>query len=149
MGEIGSQGILRFSQRDIAQHRPMMLSFMQGSIPLVISVEKADHIASILALKHEIEEGINTPGSIRVTLAGATEAHLLASEIADANVGVILIPSRPFPGSFDQARFLAGPPLTSETALSALRGYNVTVGVGAAQEWQVRGTRWDIAWVSS
>jgi hypothetical protein len=115
----------------------------------VVNVEKADHIASILALKREIEEGANTPGSIRLTITGSTEAHLLASEIADANVGVVLIPSRPFPASFDKARFLAGPPLTSETSLSVLRGHNVTVGVGVAQEWQARGTRWDIAWVSS
>lgn len=119
---------------------------VKGSIPLVITVEKADHIATLLSLKREVEETTQT--SLKLTLAGATEAHLLAEEISKAgNVGVILVPSRPFPGTFDQARMLAGPPVTGDTALSVLRGWNVTVGVGIVEEWQARLTRWDVAWV--
>jgi hypothetical protein len=46
-------------------------------------------------LKAEIEGLTGT--KIKMTLSHATEAHLLAKEIAQAGVGVVLVPARPFP----------------------------------------------------
>lgn len=64
-------------------------------MPLVIDVHSADIIASVVALKKEVER--ETGQKLRVTITGATEAHLLAHELAFANIGVILNPPRPFP----------------------------------------------------
>lgn len=68
----------------------------------MITVHKADHMATLLELKAEIEDLTARP--LRLTFAGASEAHLLASEIAEAGVGVIVTPTRPFPSSWDQKR---------------------------------------------
>ncbi|HEV7738116.1 MAG TPA: hypothetical protein VGO47_12200 [Chlamydiales bacterium] len=73
-----------------------------GSIPLVIHVSSADIIASVLRLKQEVEEARHV--RLRLTLVGAEEAHLLAREIADADVGVILVPVRPFPKTWAARR---------------------------------------------
>ncbi len=65
-------------------------------------MESADIIASILSLKAEIEA--ERGSAIKITLSGASEAHLLAKEIGEAGVGVVLRPSRPFPKSWERAR---------------------------------------------
>lgn len=65
-------------------------------------VENADIMATLLSLKadHEAETG----RSLRLTFAGAAEAHLLAREIGLANVSVVVAPSRPFPAAWEQRR---------------------------------------------
>lgn len=68
----------------------------------MIHVESADAIAALLRVKSEAEEEHST--SLRFVFAGATEAHLLASEIAQAGAGVIVAPSRPFPAVWEQRR---------------------------------------------
>jgi hypothetical protein len=64
-------------------------------LTLVVQAQSADVIASLLMLKAE-SEGL-TGTKIKMTLSHATEAHLLAKEIAQAGVGVVLVPTRPFP----------------------------------------------------
>jgi hypothetical protein len=59
-------------------------------------------MATLLELKSEIEDVTARP--LRITFAGAAEAHILAPQIAAAGVGVIVIPTRPFPASWDQKR---------------------------------------------
>jgi hypothetical protein len=86
--------------------------------------------------------------SLRLVLIRASEAHLLAKEIADAGVGVILIPARQFPGTWDQLRALPGPPLTPESAIGVLLRHNVTLGLGITEEWEARNQRFDIGWVT-
>jgi hypothetical protein len=71
-------------------------------IPLVVHAESADIMATLLNLKAEYED--TTARSLRLTFAGAAEAHLLADEIGKAGVSVILAPSRPFPSTWDQRR---------------------------------------------
>ncbi|KAJ6572076.1 carbohydrate esterase family 9 protein [Mycena capillaripes] len=114
-----------------------------GKIPLVVNVESADIIASLLVLKKEAEAVNGTP--IRLTLTGATEAHLLAKEIGQAGVGVIL-EQRPFPSAWEQKRILPGPPLTQSSAIAALVAHNVTVGIEVGTPSSVRNTRFDVAW---
>lgn len=88
-----------------------------------------------------------------MTLTGATEAHILAKEIGEAGIGVILNPVRPFPYVWDSRRMyvkssirvtvisrllifsdvyhsLPGPPLTQDSAVVHLMEHNVTVGMG-------------------
>lgn len=77
----------------------------QGEIPLVIEVHSADAMASLIRLKNEVEaQKKHHAGTLRFAFSGATEAHILARELADANVGVIISPSRPYPGSWERRR---------------------------------------------
>jgi hypothetical protein len=69
---------------------------------LVVSVENADIMATLLSLKTEYEE--STGKTLKLTFSGGTEAHLLADEIAAADVSVILTKLRPYPGSWEQRR---------------------------------------------
>ncbi|KAI5115486.1 hypothetical protein M0805_007780 [Coniferiporia weirii] len=125
---------------------------LKSEIPLVIDVHSADQIATLLLLKQEVEEKTGT--TLRLTLSGASEAHLLAKEIGEASVGVILNPVRPFPATWEKRRILPGPPLSEESALIHLLKHNVTVGFGVLggdlppliTQWAARNTRFDVSW---
>ena len=69
---------------------------------MVVKAESADIISTLLLLKAEVEEVTHKP--LKLTIVGATEAHLLAKELGEANVGVIVIPSRPFPVAWESHR---------------------------------------------
>ncbi|KAH7929866.1 composite domain of metallo-dependent hydrolase [Leucogyrophana mollusca] len=126
----------------------------EGNIPLVVEAKNADIIATLLNLKKEIE--VASGAQMKMTLVRAAEAHLLAKEIAAANVGVIVTPPRSFPFTWEGRRILYGPPLTADSLVSVLVSHNVTVGIGpqGVEEenpmagWAVRNLRWDAAWVS-
>jgi hypothetical protein len=75
---------------------------MQGETTLVVDVENADIMATLLRLKDEYEA--HSGGKLRLTFSGATEAHLLAHEIAKAGVSVIVTQSKPFPETWEQRR---------------------------------------------
>ena len=62
----------------------------------------ADAMVSLLRLKTDVEGKSQT--SIKLVFAGAQEAHILAELIAEAGVGVIVAPSRPFPHSWEERR---------------------------------------------
>ena len=62
----------------------------------------ADVIASVIALKNEVEAKLGA--SLKFTILGATEAPLLAKELGAANVGVVFTPARPFPNSWEERR---------------------------------------------
>jgi len=59
-------------------------------------------MASLITLKKDVEKVHGK--DIQLTFSGANEAHLLAKEIGEANIGVILNPSRPFPGTWRSKR---------------------------------------------
>lgn len=65
---------------------------MQGT--LVVNVENADIVLRLL-LKREVET--QTGRLLKMMLTGGSEAHLLA----EAGVGVALVPSRPFPTEWE------------------------------------------------
>ena len=74
----------------------------QGRIPLVVDADSADIIATLIDLKSELKE--KTGRELKMTIVGGAEAHLLANELAAANIGVILFPSRPLPYTWDLVR---------------------------------------------
>ena len=78
------------------------LNYCQGLIPIVVEACSADVIATLILLKKEVEE--KTGAIIKMTIVGATEAHLLVKEIGEANIGIIFKPSRPFPAVWEQRR---------------------------------------------
>ena len=71
-------------------------------IPVVVEAHSADVIATLILLKKDVEEKTGT--TIQMTIAGATEAHLLVKEIAEAKIGIIFKPSRPFPTTWEKRR---------------------------------------------
>ncbi|KAG9313485.1 hypothetical protein JVU11DRAFT_5810 [Chiua virens] len=125
---------------------------VKGELPLVINVKNADIIASLVKLKQDVE--VTSGTSIKMTLVGAGEAHLVAAELAAANVGVIVTPSKTVPahlgGSPDD------PPITEQSLVTTLFAHGVTVGIGhqgveedaQMSTWAARNLRWDAAWAS-
>lgn len=101
---------------------------------------------------------------------GGQEAHLVASQLADAEISVILTSPRTFPTTWDSRRALPGPPLTADTAVTILHqaGVRVALGVSLArsellgsvqepdklidrfrqveEEWQPSSLMWEAAW---
>ncbi|KAH8116643.1 composite domain of metallo-dependent hydrolase [Phellopilus nigrolimitatus] len=118
----------------------------EGKMTLVVEAQSADVISTLLRLKKEVEEEVGGP--MKMTIVGAAEAHLLAKDLATADVGVVVVPSRPFPYTWEHRRILPGPPLTSDSAISLLLAHNVTVGIGIEESWSVRNTRFDAAWAA-
>ncbi|KAH9176442.1 carbohydrate esterase family 9 protein [Lactarius sanguifluus] len=118
----------------------------RGLIPIVVEAYSADVIATLILLKKEVEGKTGT--TIKMTIVGATEAHLLAEEIAEANIGVIFKPSRPFPAVWEQRRVLPGPPLSKDTEIALLLSHNITVGIGIEEAWSARNTRFDVGWAA-
>ncbi|KAF8165543.1 hypothetical protein B0H34DRAFT_689508 [Crassisporium funariophilum] len=118
----------------------------EGVVPLVIDVDSADIMASLLILKADVEDKIGS--RMRMVFAGGAEAHLLAEEIGNADVGVILTTARPFPFVWDQRRILPGPPLSNDTTLITLLEHGVIVGLGVRSAWEARNARFDIQWAA-
>ncbi|KAN0129749.1 carbohydrate esterase family 9 protein [Lactarius tabidus] len=118
----------------------------RGLIPIVVEAYSADVIATLILLKKEVEE--KTGATIKMTVVGATEAHLLVKEIAKANIGIIFKPSRPFPTGWEQRRMIPGPPLSEETEIALFLAHNVTVGIGIEEAWSARNTRFDVGWAA-
>ncbi|KAF8630669.1 hypothetical protein AX15_002817 [Amanita polypyramis BW_CC] len=119
---------------------------IRGELPLVVDVNSADIMGSLIHLKEEVET--YTGSKIRLVFSGASEAHLLAKEISQANVGIILNPSHPFPIEWKSRRILPGPPLTEKNALMHLLENNIIVGFGVQEKWMARNLRFDLAWAA-
>ncbi|KAK5126715.1 hypothetical protein LTR85_009649 [Meristemomyces frigidus] len=113
-----------------------------GKAPLVIDVHSADIIASVLRMKVEVEAALTTKSltgeGIRLIIYGAAESHLLAAELAAADVSVILAPLLPYRFTWDQRRSLTGAPLTNGTAIDVLHAAGVNVAIGTSEDWQTR-----------
>ncbi|KZT43545.1 hypothetical protein SISSUDRAFT_1039974 [Sistotremastrum suecicum HHB10207 ss-3] len=117
-----------------------------GKVTLVVEVHDLNIIGTLLTLKAEIEE--QTQIKIKMTISGASEAHLLAEELSRAEVSVILNPSRPFPTIWEKRQILPGPPLTHQSAILKLLEHNVTVGIGVEELWSARNIRFDAGWAA-
>ncbi|TFK22333.1 hypothetical protein FA15DRAFT_706442 [Coprinopsis marcescibilis] len=118
----------------------------EGVVPLVVEVDSADIMASLLILKTDVEDRIGS--RMRMVFSGAAEAHLLARQLSVAGVGVILCPARQYPMVWDQRRILPGPPITNDTALVKLLEEQVVVGLGVRGAWEARHARFDIQWAA-
>jgi hypothetical protein len=90
---------------------------------LVVQVQNADIIASLIQLKSEVKARTGT--DIQLTIAGAAEAHLLAKELGEAGVGVILTPSRPFPYAWESKRMSVMMLWTAQTSSFYIADYLV------------------------
>ncbi|KAA5805493.1 amidohydrolase family protein [Alkalicaulis satelles] len=71
-----------------------MVDVVRGTIPLIMRMDRASDIRRAIAFQARYP-------AIRLIIAGGAEAHLLADEIAEAGIPVILDPMRNLPASFD------------------------------------------------
>ncbi|KAM5537547.1 hypothetical protein V8D89_008760 [Ganoderma adspersum] len=123
----------------------------KGEATLVVEAESADVIATIIELKQEVEETLKVADGgkkLKVTIAGGREAHLLARELGEAGVDVLLTQPRPFPKEWEAHRILPGPPLSAKSQVVTLLEYGVTVGLGTIDSDKARNTRFDAGWAA-
>ncbi|KIP04854.1 hypothetical protein PHLGIDRAFT_129239 [Phlebiopsis gigantea 11061_1 CR5-6] len=118
----------------------------EGKVTLVVDTDSADIIATLVLLKREVE--VRVGNAIHLTITGGLEAHLLAKELGQANIGVIQVQSRPFPTTWEKRRILPGHPLSEESSIEVLLKHNVTVGIGIIEPWSARNTRFDVGWIA-
>ncbi|KAL2266759.1 hypothetical protein VTJ83DRAFT_6111 [Remersonia thermophila] len=120
------------SPADVEQ--ALLRRVVNGTLPLVLTAHSADTIAAVVQLKRSVEASAGT--SLRVVVLGGAESHLVADELAAADVGVVLAPALTFPSTWDRRRALVGAPLTNGTAADALLRAGVKVGLGVEEDWQ-------------
>lgn len=113
---------------------------VEGSMPLVITAHSADVIAAVLRVKKTVDDAvaIRPAAGIRVVILGGAESHIVADELAAADVGVVLSPLFSYRKSWDQRRALTGAPLTNGTAIDHLVDAGVLVAIGLEEDWVVR-----------
>ena len=116
---------------------------LDGDMALVINVHSADLIASLLRLKVDVESAISEQATsnaskLRLVLVGGAESHMLAEELAAADVGVVLAPLLPYSESWDQRRSLTGAPMTKGTTIDVLHAAGVKVAIGTKEDWETR-----------
>jgi len=137
-------GMLRSLLLQTHAESETFVDVLKGKTPLVIKADNADIIAALIELKREVEE--ETRVSLQVTIVGAAEAHILAGELAAANIGVIVTSPRPFPLDWESKRILSGPPLTKDSLVTRLTRAGVMVGIGVKHQAFVGNTRFDLGW---
>lgn len=107
-----------------------------GELPLAITVHSADTIAALLKVKSTVEKA--SDGGIRLVIIGGAESHLLADELAAADVGVVLSPFQSYRTSWEQRRGLVGAPLQNGTTVDWLVAAGVRAAIGLEEDWVVR-----------
>jgi hypothetical protein len=98
-----------------------------GVLPVVVATDNKDVIAELIKIKRVT--GAN------IIVMGGAEAHVLAKELSEAKVPVILWPGICIPLTWDQRRCLVGPPLTDSGNANALLQAGVLLGLG---NWDYR-----------
>ncbi|KAK3321904.1 hypothetical protein B0H66DRAFT_531267 [Apodospora peruviana] len=110
---------------------------INGSLPLLITAHSADAIAAVLKIQSELYEA--TSGwAIRVVIIGGAESWLLAEELAEAKVGVVLAPLQSYANTWAERRALTGAPLTNGTAIDRLVDAGVVTAIGLEEDYIVR-----------
>lgn len=140
--ERGARRAYARSRLDLEALQPVLA----GDIPIVALVHRAADIEALLRLKREFK--------LRVIVAGGAEAWLVADQLAEESVPVIVDPLVNLPGSFELLR------ATGENA-ARLHAAGVTVAFGtndshnarnlrqAAGNAVARGLPWDVALAAS
>ncbi len=77
-------------------HLEALLPVLEGKIPLLLNANRASDILEAVRFGQEEK--------LRIVIVGGTEAWLVAAELKQAQVPVLLVPSGMVPGSFEQLR---------------------------------------------
>ncbi|KAK5661833.1 hypothetical protein OQA88_9936 [Cercophora sp. LCS_1] len=127
---------LKEAPKDSYSEEAFLFKVVKEGLPLVITVQSADGIASALKVKAAVDKAAET--SIRLVIFGGAESYLVADELASAKVGVILSPIFSYATEWDQRRALTGAPLTNGTAVDRLLDAGVKVAFATGEDWEVR-----------
>lgn len=114
---------------------------VNGSLPLVINVNSADTIASLLRVKDEVSSALKASKSsaeLRLVILGGAESWIVAEQLKEAKVAVILSPLFSYSTTWDERRALTGAPLTNGTAVDVLHAAGVEVAIGVGEDWEAR-----------
>ncbi|KAI8972131.1 hypothetical protein BDB01DRAFT_750183 [Pilobolus umbonatus] len=114
----------------------------QGKLPLIVMVNNKDEIASLILLKKNV-----IPNATMAIMGGA-EAHLLAKQLAESNIPVILRPHLCTPQQFDSQHCMTGAPLTDGLGAHILHAHGVKLGVGVSDDGSARNLAWYAGWLS-
>ncbi|KXX80196.1 Imidazolonepropionase [Madurella mycetomatis] len=118
-----------------------------GSLPLVVTVHSADTIAALLKVKSAVDAAAaaattttasKAHAQLRLIILGGAESHLLADELAAADVAVVLAPLQSYGFSWDQRRALSGAPRTNSTCVDRLLDAGVLTAIGLDDDGLVR-----------
>ncbi len=74
------------------EDKAILAKVVTGEVPLYINEDKASNILQLLALRDEFE-------NLRLIILGAAEGWMVADELAEANVPVVIAPTSNLPGS--------------------------------------------------
>ena len=77
-------------------HLEALLPVLEGKLPLVLIANRASDVLEAVRFGQQEK--------LRVVIAGGSEAWLVAAELKQAQVPVLLVPSSQVPGSFEQLR---------------------------------------------
>lgn len=124
---------------DTYSEKASLKKVVTGELPLVLHVHSADTTATIIKLKSEIEDAANS--TLRVILIGGAESHIVADELAAADIAVVVAPLLAYSQTWDQRRSLTGAPLTNGTAIDVLLDAGVLVAIGVDEIWESRDLR--------
>ncbi|KAI9258533.1 hypothetical protein BY458DRAFT_517803 [Sporodiniella umbellata] len=118
----------------------------QGQFPVVIQVDDKDEIASIVSMKQYMIE--KYASHVQFVILGGAESHWVASHLHRMDIPVILMPARCTPTTWQSRFCLAGPPLTSQTALDILLEHQVRVALGSTDidNGDARNLIWEAGW---
>ncbi|KAI1206475.1 composite domain of metallo-dependent hydrolase [Annulohypoxylon truncatum] len=122
---------------------PIYESAANGEIAVVIHTNNKDVIAHMVALKQET--------GAHIAIMGGAEAHLIASELAEADVPVIVAPFWGCePLFWDGRNCLPGPPLTDRLGPQVLIDAGVKVGISNWEDKNnhIRNSIWEAGWVA-
>ncbi|KAI0111757.1 hypothetical protein F4814DRAFT_423498 [Daldinia grandis] len=122
---------------------PIYDSAAKGDIAVVIHTNNKDVIAHMVALKKET--------GAHIVIMGGSESHLLATELAETDVPVIVAPFWGCEPLFWDARnCLPGPPLTDRLGPQVLIDAGVKVGISNWDDTNnhIRNSIWEASWVA-
>ncbi|KAK6957921.1 hypothetical protein Daesc_000711 [Daldinia eschscholtzii] len=122
---------------------PIYEKASKGEIAVVTHTNNKDVIAHMIALKKET--------GAHIVIMGGSESHLLATELAEAEVPVIVAPFWGCEPLFWDARnCLPGPPLTDRLGPQVLIDAGVKVGISNWDDTNnhIRNSIWEASWVA-
>lgn len=106
-----------------------LVPVVQGRVPLLVHVERASDIQTMLGLKREMP-------TLRMVLVGASEGWTVAREIAVAGVPVIASALADLPESFEQLA-------ATQSNIGRMKAAGVLVGIGTINQDEARQARWE------
>jgi len=112
-------------------------------LPIAIHTHNAEIMKHIIMLKRNEFPGEN------FVIVGAQESYLIADELADAHISVILAPWRCTAKFWDNRLCSANQPLESESSVQILQHAGVKFALGQEADPIARRTYWDAGWAAN